>query len=88
MTRFQLADYFDVKVDLISNWIKKLGLQDYIIMQKTRGHFEDEIYEAFKDLGFTDLGRRDLLGNNQEIDLYNPVFNLTKQEIPLLQLTG
>ena len=76
MTRFQLADYFDVKVDLISNWIKKLGLQDYIIMQKTRSHFEDEIYEAFKDLGFTDLGRRDLLGNNQEIDLYNPVFKI------------
>lgn len=73
---YQLAERFNCNPINIFGWVKRLGLRDYIIDE--RSHYEQEIcdfiYSINPNLIIKHNNRKIL--NNKEIDLYLPDINL------------
>lgn len=74
LTRYELGQYFKLPLSLLENWIVKYDLSSYIKSEKS--HYENELKEIFSPLGFTVVNNRSLLGNGEEIDLFNPDKNI------------
>lgn len=66
-----LANKFNCSITCITNWIKRLNLQNYLKYSCSK--YEDELYDLFKCYGFEKHKR---ILNGKEIDLYSDRFKI------------
>lgn len=71
-TFFDLCRYFSQdRESQLWSWLYRFNLFDYL-KHSPKSFGEQELAEFLEPFGFTQLTTRKLLGNGQEIDIYNP----------------
>lgn len=74
LTLMDLCASFNAPYPVIEHWIRHLNLQDYVVLNPHRSHYEDEIIDYLKSLGVDNIVKN--YRDGLEIDIFLPDFNL------------